>query len=177
MGILQCVSINIRRLIMNRAIIPGSFDPITLGHLDIIERSSKMFDEIIVCVLVNPDKKTLFSIEERVELINKSLLSLNDCGKISVDSHQGLLVDYMKENNINTMIKGLRNLTDFEYESQMALLNKKMCPDIDTLFLITRPDLSYVSSSSIKKVVKFYGDISGLVPSIIEQDIIRKILE
>lgn len=162
---------------MNKAIIPGSFDPITIGHLDIIERSSRMFDEIIVCVLVNPDKKTLFSIDERVDLINRSLLGIDNYDKIKVCSYQGLLIDYMESNDINTIIKGLRNLTDFEYESQMAFLNKKMSPNIDTLFLVTRPDLSYVSSSSIKQMVKFQGSISGLVPSIIELDIIRKVLE
>lgn len=162
---------------MNRAIIPGSFDPITLGHLDIIERSSKIFDEITVCVLVNPDKKTLFSIKEREKLITKSISTIENCGKIVVDSHTGLLIDYMNQKNINIIIKGLRAFSDFEYEIQMAFLNNKMAPNIETFFLMTTENLSYISSSSIKQIVKFGGKISGLVPSNIEQDIIRKILE
>ena len=162
---------------MNRAIIPGSFDPITLGHLDIIERSSRIFDEITVCVLVNPDKKTLFSIKEREKLIIKSISTIENCGKIVVDSHTGLLIDYMNKKNINIIIKGLRAFSDFEYEIQMAFLNNKMAPNIETFFLMTTENLSYISSSSIKQIVKFGGKISGLVPSNIEQDIIRKILE
>ena len=162
---------------MNRAIIPGRFDPITLGHLDIIERSSRIFDEITVCVLVNPDKKTLFSIKEREKLIIKSISTIENCGKIVVDSHTGLLIDYMNQKNINIIIKGLRALSDYEYEIQMAFLNNKMAPNIETFFLMTTENLSYISSSSIKQIVKFGGKISGLVPSNIEQDIIRKILE
>ena len=162
---------------MNRAIILGSFDPITLGHLDIIERSSRIFDEITVCVLVNPDKKTLFSIKEREKLIIKSISTIENCGKIVVDSHTGLLIDYMNQKNINIIIKGLRAFSDFEYEIQMAFLNNKMAPNIETFFLMTTENLSYISSSSIKQIVKFGGKISGLVPSNIEQDIIRKILE
>ena len=162
---------------MNIAIIPGSFDPITLGHLDIIERSSRIFDEITVCVLVNPDKKTLFSIKEREKLIIKSISTIENCGKIVVDSHTGLLIDYMNQKNINIIIKGLRAFSDFEYEIQMAFLNNKMAPNIETFFLMTTENLSYISSSSIKQIVKFGGKISGLVPSNIEQDIIRKILE
>lgn len=162
---------------MNRAIIPGSFDPITLGHLDIIERSSRIFDEITVCVLVNLDKKTLFSIKEREKLIIKSISTIENCGKIVVDSHTGLLIDYMNQKNINIIIKGLRAFSDFEYEIQMAFLNNKMAPNIETFFLMTTENLSYISSSSIKQIVKFGGKISGLVPSNIEQDIIRKILE
>ena len=162
---------------MNRAIIPGSFDPITLGHLDIIERSSRIFDEITVCVLVNPDKKTLFSIKEREKLITKSISTIENCGKIVVDSYTGLLIDYMNQKNINIIIKGLRAFSDFEYEIQMAFLNNKMALNIETFFIMTTENLSYISSSSIKQIVKFGGKISGLVPSNIEQDIIRKILE
>lgn len=161
---------------MNKAIIPGSFDPITLGHLDIIERSLKIFDEITVCVLVNPDKKTLFSIEERKILIRKAISTVNNGHKIIVDSHTGLLIDYMNKKSINVIIKGLRAFSDFEYEIQMAFLNNKMAPNIETFFLMTTESLSYISSSSIKQIVKFGGKISDLVPSNIEQDIICKIL-
>ncbi len=162
---------------MNRAIIPGSFDPITLGHIDIIERSLKIFDEVVVCVLVNPDKKTLFSIDERKTLIIKSLCEIRDFDKVKIDSYQGLLVDYVKSNDINVIIKGIRTFSDFEYESQMAFFNSKMAPSVETFFLGTTEQLSYISSSSIKQIVKFGGDISGLVPKVIEGDIIRKILE
>lgn len=161
---------------MNIAIIPGSFDPITLGHLDIIERACKIFDKIVVCVLVNPDKQTLFSIKERENLILKSISTSKYCDKIIVDSHRGLLIDYMNKKNINIIIKGLRAFSDFEYEIQMAFLNNKMAPNIETFFLMTTESLSYISSSSIKQIVKFGGKISELVPSSIEQDIIRKIL-
>ncbi len=161
---------------MNRAIIPGSFDPITLGHLDIVERSLKIFDEITVCVLVNPDKETLFSIKEREVLIKKSISTIDNSNKVIVDSHKGLLIDYMNQKGINLIIKGLRAFSDFEYEIQMAFLNNKMAPNIETFFLMTAESLSYISSSSIKQIVKFGGKISGLVPSNIEQDIICKIL-
>ena len=131
---------------IRKAMFAGSFDPITLGHLDIIERSSRIFDEITVCVLVNPDKKTLFSIKEREKLIIKSISTIENCGKIVVDSHTGLLIDYMNQKNINIIIKGLRAFSDFEYEIQMAFLNNKMAPNIETFFLMTTENLSYISS-------------------------------
>lgn len=162
---------------MNRAIIPGSFDPITLGHLDIIERSLKIFDQVTVCVFLNPDKKTVFSLEERKYLIKKAISVLENKDKIKVDSYSGLLIDYMKEQNLNVIIRGLRAFSDFEYEIQMAFLNNKMAPSIETFFLMTTENLSYVSSSSIKQIVRFGGKITGLVPENIEQDIISKILE
>lgn len=162
---------------MSRAIIPGSFDPITLGHFDIIERSLKIFDEITVCVLVNPDKKTLFSMKERERLISKAVSTINNKNKIFVDSYEGLLTDYMVKKNINVIIKGIRAFSDFEYESRMAFLNSKMAPSVETLFLMTAENLSCISSSAIKQILKFGGKISGLVPPNIEQDIICKILE
>lgn len=162
---------------MNRAIIPGSFDPITLGHLDIIERSLKIFDQVTVCVFLNPDKKNVFSVSEREYLIKKAILTLENRDKIKVDSYSGLLIDYMKEQNLNVIIRGLRAFSDFEYEIQMAFLNNKMAPNIETFFLMTTENLSYVSSSSIKQIVKFGGKIDGLVPKNIQQDIISKILE
>ncbi len=162
---------------MNRAIIPGSFDPITLGHLDIIERSLKIFDQVTVCVFLNPDKKTVFSLSEREYLIKKAISVLDNRDKIKIDSYSGLLIDYMKEQNLNVIIRGLRAFSDFEYEIQMAFLNNKMAPNIETFFLMTTENLSYVSSSSIKQIVRFGGKITGLVPENIEQDIIRKIME
>lgn len=146
---------------MKVAIYPGSFDPITNGHLDIIQRGCKTFDKVIVAVLINIDKKGLFSIEERVELIKKATKHLKN---VEVVSFNGLLVDLAKKYNAKVILKGLRAVSDFEYELQMALMNSKLAPDIETLFMMTSIQYSYLSSSSVKQVGKFGGDISGLVP-------------
>ena len=147
---------------MRVAIYPGSFDPITNGHLDIIQRGCKIFDKVIVAVLINIDKKGLFTIEERVELIKKSTAHLLE--NVEVVSFNGLLVDLAKQFNARVILKGLRAVSDFEYELQMALMNSKLDPDIETLFMMTSIEYSYLSSSSVKQVGKFGGDISGLVP-------------
>jgi len=157
---------------MKLAIYPGSFDPITNGHLDIIKRASKTFDKVIVGVLINPDKKGLFTIEERVNLIKRVTVNIPN---VKVVSFSGLLVDYMKENNIDIIIKGIRTFADFEYEFQMSLMNKKLNEDIETLFMMTNPDYSYISSSSVKQVAMFKGCIDGLVPDDIIGDIKEKI--
>ncbi len=157
---------------MRIAIYPGSFDPITKGHQDIIERSSKIFDEVIVAVLVNPDKKGLFNIDERVELINKATKQFDN---VRSDSFHGLLVNYMQEKNAQVIIKGLRAVSDFEYEFQMALMNKKLDPTIETVFMMTSAKYSYLSSSSIKQVAMFGGCINDLVPEEIMQDVVKKI--
>lgn len=157
---------------MKLAIYPGSFDPITNGHLDIIKRASKTFDKVIVGVLINPDKKGLFTIEERVNLIKRVTVNIPN---VEVVSFSGLLVDYMKENNIGIIIKGIRTFADFEYEFQMSLMNKKLNEDIETLFMMTNPDYSYISSSSVKQVAMFKGCIDGLVPDDIIGDIKEKI--
>lgn len=157
---------------MRIAIYPGSFDPITKGHQDIIERSSKIFDEVIVAVLVNPDKKGLFNIDERVELINKATKQFDN---VRSDSFHGLLVNYMQEKNAQVIIKGLRAVSDFEYEFQMALMNKKLDPSIETVFMMTSAKYSYLSSSSIKQVAMFGGCINDLVPEEIMQDVVKKI--
>lgn len=157
---------------MSRAIYPGSFDPITNGHIDIIERASKLYDELIIAVLINPDKVGLFSIEERMELILKTTSNIKN---IKIISTGVLLVDYMKENNIKVAIKGLRAVTDFEYEFQMALLNKKLGPDTETLFMVTRAENSFLSSSSVKQVASFGGKLDGLVPEEIADIITAKI--
>ena len=143
---------------MRVAIYPGSFDPITNGHLDIIQRGCNIFDKVIVAVLINIDKKGLFTIGERVELIKKATAHLEN---VEVVSFNGLLVDLAKEYNARVILKGL---SDFEYELQMALMNSKLDPDIETLFMMTSIEYSYLSSSSVKQVGKFGGDISGLVP-------------
>ena len=146
---------------MNIAVYPGSFDPITNGHLDIITRGSKIYDKLIVAVLINVDKKSLFSIEERVDLIKKVTKDLKN---VEVISFEGLLVDFAKINNSKVILKGLRTVADFEYEFQMALMNSKLDPDIETVFMMTSSAYSYVSSSSVKQVAKFGGSIEGLVP-------------
>ncbi|WP_460294495.1 pantetheine-phosphate adenylyltransferase [Clostridium tertium] len=146
---------------MNIAVYPGSFDPITNGHLDIISRGAKIYDKLIVAVLVNIDKKCLFDIEERVELIKKVTKDLDN---VEVLSFEGLLVDFARIHNSKVILKGLRTVSDFEYEFQMALMNSKLDPDIETVFMMTSSAYSYVSSSSVKQVAKFGGNIKGLVP-------------
>ncbi|SUY47287.1 phosphopantetheine adenylyltransferase [Clostridium putrefaciens] len=155
---------------MRRVVYPGSFDPITNGHLDIIKRSSEVFDEVTVGVLVNVDKKGLFDIEERVELIRKVVKPYKN---VKVDSFDGLLIDFMKAKDIKVIVKGLRAFSDFEYEFQMALMNNKLDSSIETVFMMTNAKYSYLSSSSVRQVAKFGGCIKGLVPD----EIISMILE
>lgn len=154
------------------AIYPGSFDPITNGHLDIIKRSSKIFDKLIIAVLVNPEKSGLFSIDERVELIEKVVCGI---GNVKVLSFNGLLVDLMKEKGSSIIIKGLRALSDFEYEFQMAQMNKQLDPNVETVFMMTSAEYSYLSSSSVKQVARFNGSIKSLVPDGIIGDVYKKL--
>jgi len=156
---------------MKRAVYPGSFDPITNGHLDIIKRASEIFDEVIVGVLVNPDKNGLFDINDRVNLIKKTT---SDISNVKVESFNGLLIDYMRKSNANIIVKGLRAISDFEYEFQMALLNSKLDSSIETVFLMTSEKNSYISSSSIKQIAMFGGSIADFVPEIIVNDIVEK---
>lgn len=156
---------------MNIAIYPGSFDPITNGHLDIIARGAKIYDKLIVAVLVNVDKKCLFSIEERVELIKRVT---NHIENVEVLSFDGLLVDFAKLHNSKVILKGLRTMSDFEYEFQMALMNSKLDSEIETVFMMTSSEYSYVSSSSVKQVAKFGGNINGLVPDELISEIKEK---
>lgn len=147
---------------MRIAIYPGSFDPITNGHLDIIKRASKLYDKVIVGVLSNANKKPLFTDSERVEMIKESAFGLPN---VSADSFSGLLVDFAKQNNAAVIIKGLRTVADFEYEFQMALLNKALNPEYETVFLMTDMKYSYISSSIVKEVAKLHGDLTGFVPA------------
>ncbi len=152
---------------------PGSFDPLTNGHLDVIKRASKLFDKLIVGVLVNDSKKNpLFTIEERVALIRKCV---KDMPGVEVGSFGGLLVDFVKENNAVAIVKGLRAVSDYEYELQMAALNKHIDRDIDTIFLMADVQNSFLSSSVVKELAWHGGSIAGLVPEEIEEDIIRTV--
>ncbi|MGB9813465.1 MAG: pantetheine-phosphate adenylyltransferase [Thermovenabulum sp.] len=159
---------------MRIAIYPGSFDPITNGHIDVIERSLKLFDRIIVAVLKNPNKKPLFSVEERVEMIKEATKHINN---VEVESFSGLLVDFAKIKNAKIIIKGLRAVSDFEYEFQMALMNKKLDKDIETVFIMTNTRYSFLSSSVVKEVASFGGCVKDLVPPHVEKKLKEKFLE
>ena len=154
-----------------KAIFAGSFDPITNGHLDIICRASKLFDELQIGVLYNPNKKGLFNFDERVELIKSCTKHLKN---IKIVSFNGLLVDYCKDNGIDTLVRGIRTGADIEYELQMAHMNKELNPDIETIILPTTPKYSFVSSSLVKEVLTFNGDIKNLVPDIVLEELKKK---
>lgn len=156
---------------MKVAIYPGSFDPITNGHLDIIERASKMCDNLIVSVIYNPNKTPLFTLEERVKQVREAVKNYPN---VSVDSFSGLLMDYAEQKQATGIIKGLRAISDFEYELQMALMNQKLCPSIETVFLMTSSEYSFLSSSLIKEVARFGGCIKGLVPDNVYKEVINK---
>ena len=155
---------------MRRAIYPGSFDPITNGHLDIIQRGCKLFDEIIIAVLVNPEKKPFFSVEERYEILGEVLKEIHrgDC-TLSVDSFEGLLVQYAADRKANAIVRGIRAISDYEYELQMALMNRRLEPAIETVFMMPAEIYSYVSSRLVKEVFSLGARIEGLVPPIVEQ--------
>lgn len=147
------------------AVVPGSFDPITMGHLDIIKRASKIFDEVKVVVMNNSSKNPLFNIEERIALIAEVTDSIPNA---TVDSFGGLLIDYAVEVNANAIIRGLRAVSDFEYEMQITSMNRFLNEDIETLFMISNNQYSYLSSSIVKEVAKYKGEITGLVPVPVE---------
>lgn len=156
---------------MKIAVCPGSFDPITKGHIDIITRAAKLFDKVIVAVSINPDKKGFFSLDERVEFIK---LSTNHIKNIEIDVVTDLLADYAKRVNACAIVKGLRAVTDFEYEFQMALANKKLNPEAETIFLTTASENMYLSSSLVRQIASFGGDISDFVPSEINDIVANK---
>jgi len=144
-----------------RAVYPGSFDPITYGHLDIINRALKIFDELWVVVMVNPRKKPIFTAEERMKMIAQLIGS---DGKVHVDYHEGLLVDYLRKNQIKVVIRGLRAVTDFQYELEMAIANKHLCHEFETVFLMTDERFSFLSSGLVREVAAMGGDVSMWVP-------------
>jgi pantetheine-phosphate adenylyltransferase len=154
---------------MRRAIYPGSFDPVTNGHLDIIERSCKLFDEIIISILINPEKQPFFTIEERLEMLAAVLRDINQGGcNVRIDSFRGLLVNYAVAQNANAIVRGIRAISDYEYELQMALMNRRLEPGIETVFMMPAETYSYVSSRLVKEVVQLGGTITGLVPPLVE---------
>ena len=157
---------------MKRAVYPGSFDPVTFGHLDVIKRAAEIFDVLIVSVLNNPGKTPLFSAEERVNILKEATKEIPN---VRVDCFSGLLIDYARENNLHVAVRGLRAITDFEYELQLAQTNSKLSGGkMDTMFLATNLEYAYLSSSSVKEIASFGGDISQCVPDFVADMVYQK---
>jgi pantetheine-phosphate adenylyltransferase len=153
---------------VRRAVCPGSFDPVTNGHVDVISRAAALYDELVVAVLVNPGKAGLFSVDERMALLREAVA---DVPNVTVDSFQGLLVDYCRSNDIPVIVKGLRAVSDFEYELQMAQMNRELA-GVETLFVPTAPQVGHLSSSLVKQIAIFGGDVSGLVPKAVQERLV-----
>jgi pantetheine-phosphate adenylyltransferase len=158
---------------MARAVCPGSFDPPTHGHLDVIRRAAGLFDEVVVAVLVNKSKRSLFTVEERMAMLVETTA---EHPNVSVDSFHGLLVDYCREHDIPAIVKGLRAVTDFDYELQMAQMNQRLS-DVDTLFMSASPEYSFVSSSLVKEVATYGGDVAHLLPDSVHRQLLDRIAE
>lgn len=152
---------------MSRAIYPGSFDPLTFGHLDIIERSARLFDTVVVAILTNAQKAPLFTAEERIEIIREILKPRFP--NVEVDAFHGLLVDYAKRKSAQVIVRGIRAVTDYEYEFQMALMNRRLTPEIETVFMMPAENYSYLSSRLVKEIAELGGSVSGLVPDNVEK--------
>ncbi|MCD7879141.1 MAG: pantetheine-phosphate adenylyltransferase [Candidatus Gastranaerophilales bacterium] len=146
---------------MRTAIYPGSFDPITKGHLDVLERAANIFDKVIIVVSVNVNKKSFIPLEDKLELIKESCSNIKN---VQVDSYDGLTIEYAKQHNANVLIRGLRAVSDFEYEMQLSQANNALCPDIHTVFLITKPKYNFISSGTVREIAYMKGDISKFVP-------------
>ena len=159
---------------MKRAIYSGSFDPMTYGHLDIIRRASEVFDELIVSVLNNKTKTPLFSVSERVKILEEAT---KDMPNVKVDSFSGLLIDYAREKDVHVIVRGLRAITDFEYELQMAQTNRVLAPEIDTIFFTTELKYAYLSSSTVKEVARFGGDIDSFLTPAVKERTLAKLQE
>lgn len=146
---------------MATALCPGSFDPPTNGHIDVIERASRYFDSVVVAVIANPSKKPLFTLEERTDMLGDALTHVRN---IEITSFDGLLVDFAKGRELGVVVKGLRAISDFEYELQMAQMNSNLLPGLDTMFMTAKPEWAFLSSSLVKEVARYGGSIEGLVP-------------
>ena len=158
---------------MRRAVCPGSFDPPTNGHLDIIGRASALFDEVVVAVLINKSKKSLFSVDERIAMLTEVIAPY---ANVRVDSFHGLLVDYCRAHDVRAIVKGLRAVTDFDYELQMAQMNQQLS-GVDTLFMSTSPEWSFVASSLVKEIATFGGDVAHLLPPTVHKRLMERIAE
>ena len=153
------------------AIYPGSFDPVTNGHLDIIQRCSEKFDEVIIAVLFNINKKSVFTIEERIHLLEETT---KDLPNIQIDSFSGLLTEYAREKNCSNIIRGLRAVSDFEYEMQLALVNRKIYSELETFFMVASTQVSFLSSTIVKEIASYNGEISCFVPKVVEKALKEK---
>lgn len=158
---------------MLKIVYPGTFDPITYGHIDIIERGLRMFDQLIVAINANPGKQIFFSVEERVDLVKKALKKYKE--RIIVEPFKGLIVNYMTKRNINIILRGIRTTSDYEYEFQMALTNRHLCKNIETIFIVASEEYEFVSSSLLKEIALLGGDLKYFVPRVVENAIRKKI--
>ncbi|GAB4220373.1 MAG: pantetheine-phosphate adenylyltransferase [Spirochaetes bacterium] len=156
---------------MQIGIYPGSFDPLTCGHLDIIKRATQLFDKLIVAIARNSEKFPLFAVEERLAMLQECC---RDISKVEITSFDGLLAEYCKKNNINFIVRGLRAIVDFEYEYAIALMNKELAPSVETIFLMSKSEFSFVSSKMVKEVASYGGDISRLVPQFVSSKLKEK---
>lgn len=156
---------------MKVAIVPGSFDPITTGHLDIIKRASELFDKVVIGVAINPGKKTLFSTDERVKLVKEATQNLK---RVEVEAFDGLLVKFAQDHHAHAIIKGLRAVSDFEHEFQMAQINRELDASMETIFMMASPENAYLSSSAVKEIAEYGGDVKGLVPANVERELKKK---
>jgi pantetheine-phosphate adenylyltransferase len=152
---------------VTKAVYPGSFDPLTFGHLDVVERSVRLFDRVVMAILTNPAKEALFSVEERCDMIDKAVRKRFP--NVEVDVFHGLLVDYVKEKDAHVIVRGIRAVTDFEYEFQMALMNRRLAPGVETVFMMPAEQYSYLSSRLVKEIASLGGSVEGLVPPQVEK--------
>ncbi|MBQ1890532.1 pantetheine-phosphate adenylyltransferase [Selenomonas caprae] len=155
---------------MTRAVCSGSFDPVTNGHVDVFERASRMFDELIICVFQNASKKGFLPVEQRVDLLRQAVSHLEN---VQVMSFAGLITEFMRAHDAQVIVRGIRSVKDLEYEENEAYMIRHIAPEIDTVFLLTRPDYSYVSSSGVRELFRFHGSVHGLVPDCVEQAMIE----
>jgi pantetheine-phosphate adenylyltransferase len=156
---------------VTRALCPGSFDPPTNGHIDVIERCARQFDEVVVGVIENPSKKTLFTLDQRTDMLKDILAHLDN---VEVDSFEGLLVDFARSRGVTIVVKGLRAVSDFEYELQMAQMNSTLLPGLDTIFVTAKPEWAFLSSSLVKEVARFGGSVEGLVPPLVAKALVER---